>query len=44
MFSGRFTSNTDQEKIRQKPENPNPSYKPIKTFGHLTTIGTIVTE
>jgi hypothetical protein len=24
MFSGRFTSNTAQKKIRQKPENPNP--------------------
>jgi hypothetical protein len=26
MFSGRFTSNTAQEKIRQKPENPSPTY------------------
>jgi hypothetical protein len=25
MFSGRFTSNTTQEKIRQKPENTNPN-------------------
>jgi hypothetical protein len=24
MFSGRFTSNTAQEKIRQKPENTSP--------------------
>jgi hypothetical protein len=28
MFSGRFTSNTAaQEKIRQKPENPNPTHQ-----------------